>query len=225
MNGQRCTPVDYPPFVDRSDEFPQIDPFQVTHPLQFILLSYHFGCEGTVTKWELYTVNNGSHPIEFQIWRVNTRVSNKFTLSLVGTNYFSDAMPDSSNLLALPVPPEQQIKVQPGDMVGISTIENNSTTDFRIQDYVLQGTVVLYTSESNSNTPPSLPFPSVSARFSLIHFQPVMNITIVPGESIACMCVHEWKNVCMCLCVCMCSISLKHPYIVSCAFLIDMLQD
>lgn len=188
MTGQRCIPVDYPPFVDRSDEFSRIDPFQVTHPLQFILLSYHFGCKGTITKWELYTVNNGSHPIEFQVWRVNTRVSSTFTLSLVGTNYFSDAMPDSNNLLALPVPPEQQIKVQAGDMVGISTIENNSSTDFRIQDFILQGTIVLYTPESNSRTPSSLPFPSANARFSPIHFLPVMNITIVPGESILHMC-------------------------------------
>ena len=178
--------------MDRSDEFSQIDPFQVTHPLQFILLSYHLGCEGTITKWELYTVNNGSHPIEFQVWRVDTRVSSTFTLSLVGTNYFSDATPDSNNLLALPVPPEQQIRSQAGDMVGISTIENNSTTDFRIQDFIFQGTVVLYTSESNSRTPSSLSFPSVNARFSPIHFLPVMNITIVPGESnIAYVCKHE----------------------------------
>ena len=189
---QRCTPVDYPPFMDRHDAFPQTDPVQVSHPFRFIVLSYQFGCEGTVTKWELYTVNNGSHPIEFQVWRGDTSISNTFTLNLVGTNYFQDAQPDSNNLLSISVPVEEQIQVQPGDILGISTFENDLANDFRIQDYIFIGTVLLYALEIDTSTPSSLPFQSVNARMSPIHFLPVMNVTVVPGESFACECVSYY---------------------------------
>ena len=159
------------------------EPFQVPHPIRFLIVSYHFGCKGTITKWELYTVNNGSHPIEFQVWREDTAISST-VYRLVGKNYFSDAKPDSSNLLSLAVPEDQQITVQPGDIVGISTIESaNPSNDFMIQDYILQGTIVLYTLRGNNiTTPSSLAFQEVNARFSLLHYLPVMNITIAPSK-------------------------------------------
>ena len=162
------------------------EPFQVPHPLRFLIISYHFGCEGTITKWELYTVNNGSHPIEFQVWREDMTISST-VYRLVGKNYFSDTEPDSNNLLSLPVPEGQQIRVQPGDIVGISTIESTSPSDdFMIQDYILQGTIVLYTLRGNNvTTPSSLAFQEVNARFSLLHYLPVMNITIVPSKFVA----------------------------------------
>jgi hypothetical protein len=92
--------------------------------------------------------------------------------------------PESNNLLSLPVPRDQQIRVEPGDIVGISTIESASpSNDFMIQDYILQGTIVLYTLRGeNASTPPSLAFQEINARFSLLHYLPVMNITIVPGK-------------------------------------------
>lgn len=159
------------------------EPFQVPHPLRFLIISYHFGCEGTITKWELYTVNNGSHPIEFQVWREDMTISST-VYRLVGNNYFSDAKPDSSNLLSLPVPEGRQIRVRPGDIVGIATTESEDpSNDFTIQDYILQGTIVLYTLRGdNVSTPPSLAFQEVNARFSLLHYLPVMNITIVPSR-------------------------------------------
>ena len=179
---QRCTPVDYPPFLDRHVEFNN-EPFQVPHPLRFLIISFHFGCEGTITKWQLYTVNNGSHPIEFQVWREDTTLSSTI-YRLVGRNYFPNAGPDSNNLISLTVPEDQQIRVQPGDIVGITTIESEEpTNDFMIQDYILQGTIVLYTLRGeNASTPPSLAFQEVNARFSLLHYLPVMNITIVPSK-------------------------------------------
>lgn len=183
MTGQRCTPSDYPPFRDRHVDF-ENGPFQVTHPLRFLIVSFHFGCEGTITKWELYTAGNGSHPIEFQVWREDTTISST-VLRLVGANYFSDAEPNSNHLLSLPVPEEQQIKVQPGDILGISTIASGNPFDFQIQDYILQGTIVIYVLRGeNVSTPSLLPFQEVNARFSIIHFLPVMNITIVPSKSI-----------------------------------------
>ena len=183
---QSCTPVEYPPFLDRHVDFNGNPPVQVLHPVRFIILSYLFGCYGTVTRWELYTVNNGSHPIEFQVWRDDTRISRSSTLSLIGTNYFPAAQPNSNNFLSLPVPREQQIKVQPGDRLGIVTFENNSTNDFRIQDYIFLGTVVFYEvggAEENPITPDSISFVNANVRFSPIHFLPVMNVTVVPGES------------------------------------------
>lgn len=187
---QSCTPTDYPPFMDRHLE-PNGQPLQVPHPLRFLIMSYLFGCVGNITKWELYTVNSGSHPIEFQVWREDTRISRTLTFNLVGSNYFPDARPDTNNLLSLPVPQEQQIRVQPGDILGITTLENNSTNDFRIQDFIFQGTVVLHsyvTSAENGDGAAvpeleSLLFSSVNARFSIIHFLPVMNVTVVPSES------------------------------------------
>ena len=158
------------------------EPFQIPHPLRFLIISFHFGCEGTITKWELYTVNNGSHPIEFQVWREDMTISST-VYRLVGNNYFSDAKPDSSNLLSLSVSEGQQIRVQPGDIVGITTTESaDPSNDFMIQDYILQGTIVLYTLRGeNASTPPSLAFQEVNARFSLLHYLPVMNITIIPS--------------------------------------------
>lgn len=158
-------------------------PFQVPHPLRFLIISFHFGCDGTITKWDLYTVNNGSHPIEFQVWREDVTISST-VYRLVGNNYFPDAQPDSNNLLSLPVPEDQQISVQPGDIVGISTIESaDPSNDFTIQDYILQGTIVLYTLRGeNASTPPSLAFQEVNARFSILHYLPVMNITVVPSK-------------------------------------------
>ena len=165
-------------------EFVNIDPFQVPHPLRFLIISYHFGCEGTITKWELYTVNNGSHPIEFQVWREDITISST-VYQLVGKNYFSDAEPDSNHLLSLPVPQDQQIRAQPGDIVGITTVESaDPSNDFTIQDYILQGTIVLYTIRGDNTTPSSLAFQEVNARFSLLHYLPVMNITIVPSKFI-----------------------------------------
>ena len=182
VSGQSCTPIDYPPFVDRHTELGT--PLQVPHPTQFLILSYVFGCEGNVTKWQLYTVNNGSHPIEFQVWRANTTISATFTLNLVGVNHFPDAMPDENHLLSLPVNRDQQIQVKPGDLLGIRTIANTETDDFRIQDYVLVGTIVTYSFGGETEpTPASLPFQNVNARFSLIHFLPVMNVTVVPGKT------------------------------------------
>lgn len=183
VTGQSCTPPDYPPFLDRHVEFNNIDPFQVPHPLRFLITSFHFGCRGNVTEWALFTVNSGAHPIEFQVWRADTFISNTFTLNLVGVNSFPEAKPDSDNLLSLSVPQEQQIQVEPGDILGISTFsgQENSTDDFRIQDYILMGTIMLYTLDGDSvSTPQSLPFQSVSARFSLLHYLPVMNVTVVP---------------------------------------------
>ena len=182
MSSQQCSPVDYPPFLDRHVEF-NVEPFQVPHPLRFLITSFHFGCEGTITKWELYTVNNGSHPIEFQVWREDITISST-VYRLVGRNYFPDAEPDTNHLLSLPVPGDEQIRVEPGDIVGISTIESaNPSNDFMIQDYILQGTIVLYTLRGdNASTPPSLAFQEVNARFSLLHYLPVMSITIVPGK-------------------------------------------
>ena len=180
---QRCTPVDYPPFIDRHEELNS--PLQVPHPIQFLITSYLFGCEGNVTDWQLYTVNNGSHPIEFQVWRANTTISATLTLNLVGANYFPDATPDSNNFLSLPVAQDQQIRVKPGDILGIRTIESvDSSNDFRIQDYILMGTIVTYSfGGATEPTPSSLPFQNVNARFSLIHFLPVMNVIVVPGNA------------------------------------------
>ena len=77
-------------------------------------------------------MDNGSHPIEFHVWRANDTLQGVY--HLVGMNVFQDAVPDSNRLISFQVPPEEQITVSPGDFVGIRTVEQaGSSEGFAIQ--------------------------------------------------------------------------------------------
>ena len=109
-------------------------PNQVGHPGQFLANAYIFGCHGVVTKWKAYTFDSGAHPIEFHVWRANETVSDVY--HLVGINTFQNVQPDANRLISLPVPPEEQILVSPGDFAGIRTVESlapDAGDGFRIQ--------------------------------------------------------------------------------------------
>ena len=127
-----CIPVDYPRFRDRISEDGVLTPVEVGFPGRLLATAYIFGCHGIITEWAAYTVHNGSHPVEFHVWRADKTLPNVY--HLVGMNTFQDAEPDSSHLISFKVPPEEQIVVAPGDIAGMRTIELPGVSEgFQIQ--------------------------------------------------------------------------------------------
>jgi hypothetical protein len=84
-----CTPVNYARFRDRISEDGVLTPVEVGYPGRFLATAYIFGCHGVITEWAAYTVHNGSHPVEFHVWRINETLPNVY--HLVGMNTFQDA--------------------------------------------------------------------------------------------------------------------------------------
>ena len=71
-------------------------------------------------------MDNGSHPIEFHVWRADESLPNVY--HLVGMNVFQDAQPDANRLISFTVPPGEQITVSSGDFVGIRTVEKTGSS-------------------------------------------------------------------------------------------------
>ena len=128
-----CTPLNYTRFRDRiSVDGVKAAPVQVGFPGRFLATSYIFGCHGVVTEWAAYTVHNGSHPVEFHVWRADETLPNVY--HLVGMNVFQDAQPNANNLISFQVPPDEQIKVSPGHIAGMRTIQPSGVYEgFQIQ--------------------------------------------------------------------------------------------
>ena len=180
-----CIPTNYVRFRDRVSEG-VARPNQVGHPGQFLANAYIFGCHGVVTKWKAYTFDSGAHPIEFHVWRANGTVNNVY--HLVGINIFQNVRPDVNRLISLPVPPEEQIVVSPGDFAGIRTVQSlapDAGDGFRIQfddggtyrQYIPPSSVVNY------STPSILDLRLQSGGFSSSSFirSPIMT-ALVSGE-------------------------------------------
>lgn len=131
-----CTPIDYPSFVNQF--LAVANPARFDPITQFLVPEYEFGCEGRISQWEVYTTGRDAHPVEFSVWRLESTFTSVFEFSIyrqVGSNYFSDVAPDENNLLSLPVPLEDQIEIQPGDIPGVRSLllENTTISPFQIQ--------------------------------------------------------------------------------------------
>ena len=186
-----CTPVNYARFRDLLSEGISSSSFGTRHPGRFFTTAYMFGCYGVITEWAAYTVNNGSHPIEFHVWRTDETLPNVY--HLVGKNVFQDAQPDANRLISFQVPPEEQIIVSPGDFAGIRTVEQagSSKPGFAIQfDPGNPGTHRRYfpTNESSFPTPTILDLRLPHTNFSSIELLdgfgasiPVIRATLI-GE-------------------------------------------
>ena len=173
----QCTPLNYPAFFDLTI---------VPLPLQLffgptgqaLVGSYRFGCNGLINRLEVFCQNNGSHTAEFHVWRLNTSVPGATVYNLVGKHIIQDARPDENNLLSYSVPEDQQIQVQPGDIVGIRGYNVTEPDPFVIQaQFQLGADVTLYTLSENEPTPTVLNLNDVSPVPAAIGL-PVMRITV-----------------------------------------------
>ena len=83
-------------------------------------------------EWAAYTVHNGSHPVEFHVWRADETLPDVY--HLVGMNVFQNAQPDANHLISFQVPPEEQITVSPGHITGMCTVQAPGVSEgFQIQ--------------------------------------------------------------------------------------------
>lgn len=85
--------------------------------VQALIPAYTFSCYGNVTEWRAHVRPGGGlhrYHIEFQVWRPST-INGCY--ALVGVNSDLQAKP-AQRQVRLIVAENQQIKVQPGDVVG-----------------------------------------------------------------------------------------------------------
>ena len=94
--------------------------------IQAIVPEYVFSCHGNVTEWQAYIyplVSGRRHTIELRVWRElatdGRDNSTEPSYALTGSNIFQDVMA-RRGFLELAVETEDQIQVQPGDVVGFS---------------------------------------------------------------------------------------------------------
>lgn len=176
-----CTPATYPDFVDRSRNFFR---FYFSGPGQILVGDYHFGCNGLVTEFEFFCRPNfnGAQTVEFQIWRQNLAIDNAEAYNLVGKHVLVDVQPDENNLLSYSVPEDQQIQVQPGDIVGLRAYNATEESPFQFQAHLvsLETEVVAYNLDENAETPSFLNLDEVGTIAVFPRRVPVMKITTVP---------------------------------------------
>ena len=129
----QCTPRNYPAFFDISLSLPPILWTFYTPPGQILVTNYQFGCNGLITKWEIYCLRSGAQTVEFHVWRRNTSIDSATAYNLVGNNVIPNARPDRNNLFLYSVPRGQRIQVQPGDIVGIRGYNATEPDNFQLQ--------------------------------------------------------------------------------------------
>lgn len=150
----QCTPNGYP-FFDTTLTTPSAFLSFYTPPGQILVPRYQFGCNGVVTKWEMYCLRNGAQTVEFHVWRENTSTDGHTTYNLVGKNIVPNARPAANNLFSYSVPRDQQIQVQPGDIVGIRGYNATEPNNFQLQVHpnLQLGNVIAYKLRENETTP------------------------------------------------------------------------
>ncbi len=85
-------------------------------PIQALITSYQFQCSGRINMWATYVRPGGAsetYSIQFQVWRLGLNEC----YTLVGNNTFQN-IELSGELFQEVVNDNQQIQVQPGDVVG-----------------------------------------------------------------------------------------------------------
>ena len=121
--------------------------------------------------------------MEFQIWRRNLAIlTSAEAYNLVGKHVLPDAKPNEYNLLSYLVPEDQQIQVQPGDIVGVRVYNATEPNPFQLQAHLvgLEAEVIAYKLDENEETPSFLNLDEVGTIAVFPRRLPVMRITIVP---------------------------------------------
>ena len=185
LESEQCTRVDYPNFVDRSRDLIQ---FGFSGPGQILVGAYRFACDGFITQFDLFCRGNGSQTAEFQVWRPNPPTDGMTTFTLVGKHVLLDVRPDQNNLLSYSVPQDQQIQVQPGDIVGLRAYNATEPNAFIVQAHIDLGAnsadVIGYNLNENETTPSLLNLDVVGTTAVFPGRLPVMNITTVAGTKL-----------------------------------------
>ena len=97
--------------------------------IQALIPAYRFSCRGIIVQWGVSTEKMGGHLIELQVWRKTSYAYRK-----VGGNRFTEAPKKGQKLMYLTPDPEDRIKVEPGDFIGVFASNNLSTENsYRIQ--------------------------------------------------------------------------------------------
>ena len=90
---------------------------------QAIIPDYSFDCYGNVTQWGAFVQqaqDSVRYTLDFQVWR--RRGGGQGTTGdydFVGNNHFSSIDPPRGGRIDRYVPVEDQIKVRPGDVIGL----------------------------------------------------------------------------------------------------------
>lgn len=110
---------------DCTPDFPDLDSASQSSASlteQFVVPHYMFMCSTVITSWEaIINTEKQSSLIQFQAWRWNLNVSG---YQIVGSNTFSrkymDGVRQKAKRFVYTVQePQQQIHVEPGDIVGV----------------------------------------------------------------------------------------------------------
>jgi len=137
-----------PIFVDQGDDD---DVDRLENSTQTIIPDYSFDCNGTVTRWGAFVERaRGSirYTLDFQVWRRSgggQGTTGKY--DFVGNNRFQSVSPapQSQGQILRDVPVEQQIKVRPGDVIGLHiTTSRDNGVELKQQDTSNGDTLIIW---------------------------------------------------------------------------------
>lgn len=106
--------------------------------------AYTFTCHGNVTEWGAYVEHPGRYRIAFQIWRRDPDDPGCYYLEEENEDSLAETG-DGNYTLSLTVQVEDQIAVQPGDIVGFF-VRNRDDASFQV-DRSLRETVEVFYEE------------------------------------------------------------------------------
>ena len=104
---------------------------------QAVIPDYSFDCYGNVTQWGAFVERAGvRYSLDFQVWRRSGGGQGTTgEYDFVGSNYFPSIDPPGGGRIDGPVPVEDQIKVRPGDVIGLYiTTSTNNGVELKQQD-------------------------------------------------------------------------------------------
>ena len=118
VQSQECV-LNLPMFADQGGGNVQ----RLQSGTQTIIPDYSFDCYGNVTHWGAYVERHGgdvTYTLDFQVWRRSGGGQGPTgNYDFVGSNLFSSIDPPGGGEIDRSVPVEDQIKVRPGDVIGL----------------------------------------------------------------------------------------------------------
>ena len=116
---------------------------------QAIIPDYSFDCYGNVTQWGAFVERHGGdvrYNLDFQVWRRSGGGQGTTgEYDFVGNNYFPSIDPPRGGRIDRIVPVEQQIKVRPGDVIGLYiTTSSDNGVELKQQDTSNGETLIMW---------------------------------------------------------------------------------